>query len=142
MFDKKYEERLISWAKFRDDLEESEDPFRAVQEYYNRAPLVSIYTDPWDETVWPDPWQMIEENKYCDFGIVLGMCYSLQLTERFNQSLFEIHIYVDQEKSDMLYLLIVDDKHVLGYDRGAVVLKESLPDHLKPQQTYRMPPIQ
>ena len=142
MFDKRYEDRLITWANFRNELEEIEDPLRAVQEFYNKAPLVSIYTDPWEPSTWPDPWEMIEENKYCDFGIVLGMCYSLQLTERFSQDIFEIHIYVDQEKSDMLYLLIINDEHVLGYDRYAVVTKDSLPDTLKPQQAYRVPPVQ
>ena len=142
MFDKKYEERLITWANFRNELEEAEDPFRAVQELYNRAPLVSIYTDPWDPSVWPDPWELLQENQYCEFCIVLGMCYSLQLTERFSSDIFEIHIYVDQEKSDMLYLLIINDEHVLGYDRYAVVSKDSLPNSLKPQQTYRLPPVQ
>ena len=142
MFEKNYEDRFLIWAKFREELDEAEDPFRLVQEFYNKAPLSSMYTDPWDNSTWPDPWQLVEENKYCEFGIVLGMCYSLQLTERFNHSTFEIHIYVDQEKSDMQYLLIVDNTYVLGYDRGAVLHKDSLPEHLKPQQTYAMPPIQ
>lgn len=142
MFDKKYEERLVTWAKFRDELEDSDDPFRRVQELYNSCPLVSIYTDPWDQSTWPDPWQLLDENQYCEFCIVLAQCYSLQLTERFSSSKFEIHIYVDQDKSDMQYLLIIDDEHVLGYDRYKVVSKKSLPETLQPQMSYLMQPIQ
>lgn len=142
MFDKKYEERLISWATFRDSLEESEDPLRQCLELYNTAPLVSMYTDPWDTSTWPDPWQLLDENQYCEFNIVLGMCYSLQLTKRFSVVDFEIHICIDEVKSDMHYLLIIDNKYVLGYDRGAVMTTDLLPKTLKPQQTYRMQPLQ
>jgi len=142
MFDKKYEDRLVFWANFRQELEEAEDPFRLVRELYNKSPLVSIYTDPWTPSMWPDPWELIEENKYCDFCIVLGMCYSLQLTERFKHSKFEIHICIDRANSDLLYLLIIDDEHVLGYDRYETVTKDQLPETLEPQQTYAIPPIQ
>ena len=141
MFDKNFEDRLITWAKFREELETHPEPFQAVIDYYNRAPISSIYNDPWDNSTWPDPWQMIEENRYCEFGIVLGMCYSLQLTERFINSTFEIHIYTDIEKSGLDYVLIVDNTHVLGYDRYKVVQKSDLPDTLQPQQTYLMPNI-
>jgi len=142
MFDKNFEDRLVTWAAFRQELESHPEPFQAVIDYYNKAPLVSIYTDPWDKTTWPDPWQLVEENKYCEFGIVLGMCYSLQLTERFKESIFEIHIFVDREKSSLEYLLFIDDNYVLGYDRYNVVLKGDLPDTLQPQEKYTMPEIQ
>jgi hypothetical protein len=142
MFEKKYEDRLVIWSKFRETLEESEEPFRLCRELYNKAPLVSIYTDPWDITTWPDPWQLLDENRYCEFNIVLGMCYSLQLTERFSKADFEIHICIDEVHSDMQYLLIIDNNYVLGYDRGAVMTLDSLPKTLKPQQTYRMQPLQ
>lgn len=142
MFDKKYEERLIFWAKFRDEIEVSDQPYKLVQDLYNSCPISSLYTDPWDNTVWPDPWQLLEENRYCEFCIVLAQCYSLQLTERFSTSKLEIHIYVDQDKSDMRYLLIIDDKDVLGYDRYEVVSKDSLPKTLQPQMSYLMPTLQ
>lgn len=139
MFDKKYEDRLVFWANFRQELEEAEDPFRLVRELYNKSPLVSIYTDPWTPSMWPDPWELIEENKYCDFCIVLGMCYSLQLTERFKDSDFEIHIFVDDNKG-YVYMLSVDDLF-LGYNHDACK-REDLPNNLKPHQTYPMPALQ
>mgnify|MGYP003624221880 FL=1 len=142
MFNKRYEERLITWAGFRDSLEDAEEPFRQVQELYNTCPLVSMYTDPYDISTWPDPWQLVEENQYCEFRIVLAQCYSLQLTERFTDAKFEIHIYVDQDKSDMKYLLIINDEHVLGYDRYEVVSKSSLPETLQPQMSHLMHTIQ
>lgn len=140
MFEKQYEKRLESWAQFRTDLEESEDPLREVIRFYKQAPYVSIHTDPWSREMWPGPWELLYENQYDDFCRVLGMCYSLQLTERFKYSSFEIHICT-LNSLGYLYLLLVDD-FVLGFDDKKPILKGQLPDDIQPQQTYKMPKLQ
>ena len=140
MFEKKYEDRLVIWSKFRETLEESEDPFRLCRELYNKAPLVSIYTDPWDITTWPDPWQLLDENRYCEFNIVLGMCYSLQLTERFSREKFEIHIGIDNKRSKHYYLLVVGDR-VLGFTHSTHEHVDKVLKDLEPQEIHRMPPL-
>ena len=137
MFNVSYEERLQLWSDFRESLESSDDPFRDVIEFYNNTPVVSIHTDPWTRDSWPDPWQLILENQYCQFCIVLGQCYSLQLTERFSGSDFEIHIAIDRKKSDTYYMLYVDDK-VLGYVADDYVLQTELPDSIEIQKSYSM----
>jgi len=50
MFDKKYEERLAAWVDFRNQLETSDTPFEDIFNFYNRAPLVKIQVDPYDQT--------------------------------------------------------------------------------------------
>jgi len=139
MFEKPFEKRLSAWAEFRQELEESEEPFRRVVEFYNRAPYVSIHTDPWAPKCWPDPWELIYENQYDDFCRVLGMCYSLQLTERFKARRFEIHINRDNELG-YTYLLYIDD-FVVGYD-DEILHRTSIPASFKPQHVYPMPPLQ
>lgn len=140
MFDKKYEDRLAVWHEFRDSLETVEDPLQAVIDFYSKAPTVSINTDPWDNTTWLDPWELIYENQYCGFCTVLGQCYSLQLTERFTGVDFEIHIAIDTEKSKSYYLLHVGDK-VLGY-RNNYVSVDDIPQSVVSQKVYRMPKLQ
>ena len=134
MFSKTYDERLQCWSDFRNSLEESDDPFRQVIEFYKQAPSVSIHTDPFNEEAWPDPWQLLFENQYCDFTRVLGYGYSLQLTERFKGSSFEIHICTDNVLGYM-YLLFVDD-FVLGYDDNKAVSKNELPNDLRSQHVF------
>ena len=68
------------------------------------------------------------------------MCFSLQLTERFKGSDFEIHICTNNEKSETLYLLFVDDICV-NY-KGRVVPRKDLPDALFSQTQYTMPELQ
>ena len=101
MNDLNYEQRLSEWSTFRDSLEASEDPLQDVINYYNKIPTVSIQTDPYTPSTWPSPWELINENMYCDFCRVLGMCYSLQLTDRFKGTKFEIHIGINKTKREV-----------------------------------------
>jgi hypothetical protein len=139
MFDKPFEQRMSVWREFRQTLETSSDPFGDVVKFYSRAPLVSIHTDPWDQSRWPDPWQLLYENQYCDFCTVLGWAFSLQLTERFKTASFEIHIITDKSMG-YRYLLSVDDV-VIGYsDRP--IHKQDLPEKLQSHQVHKLPPQQ
>jgi len=140
MFEKQYEVRLQNWSDFRAALETSEDPIQQAIEKYREAPIVSIQTDPWDQDTWPTPWELILENQYCDFCKKLGICHSLQLTNRFSTSNFEIHIAVDREKGQDYYLLFVDE-YVVGYDEFSYVDRAKLPSTLESQQVYCMKPL-
>jgi len=115
MFNLPYEDRLSAWHNFRAKLETSDTPIEDAIEFYSRAPTVSIHTDPYDKSVWPSPWELILENQYDDFCIVLGMCYSLQLTDRFKGSSVEIHIGIDNKKSLTYYLLKIGNYVVDRY---------------------------
>jgi len=135
MFIKKYEERLRIWSSFRDELEEVEDPFRFLLDFYKQAPRVSIATDPYNRESWPDPWQLLEENQYCDFTRVLAYCYSLQLTERFKDSKIEIHIITTGLET---YYLLQVDNWIFGYEEDRAIDKSELPPDFHPQVVYDM----
>ena len=138
MFDKKYEERLTIWRKFRDGLEFSEDPIQDTIDFYKQAPMCSIATDPYNPNNWPDPWELLEENNYCPFVKILAICYTLQLTDVLSQASYEIHITQDKDRSTSHYLFFVDD-NVIGYDRGSIIKKENLPDNLIVESVYSLP---
>lgn len=141
MFDKKYEDRLRAWVDLRSRLETSHTPLQDAIDFYNRAPLVTISVDPYDEESWLDPWTLIYENTYCEFACLLGIAYSLQLTTRFSQCQFEIHICTNKEMSEVKYLLYVDND-VIGYLRDRAVDAESIPENLKIEKKYCLPPLQ
>jgi hypothetical protein len=141
MFDKKYEQRLSCWSNFREKLESSDTPIQDTLEFYNKAPTVSIHTDPWDNQTWPTPWELVKENQYCDFCRVLGLCYSLQLTERFSRSKFEIHIVIDNKNSATHYLLYLDDL-VVNHANGEQFHANKLPTFYETKKIYSMDALQ
>lgn len=141
MFNKKYEERLRSWVEFRKTLETSNDPIQDCIEFYSNAPLVSIQVDPWDASSWLNPWELLQENRYCDFSRILGICYTLQLTDSFLGTRFVIHICTNTADSEVKYLLLIDNK-VVGYDPERWVYKTDLPESLRVEIAYEMPSLQ
>ena len=140
MFNKKYEERLRSWREFRLSLDKSDDAISETIRMYNDAPMVSIQVDPWDPTSWLGPWELLYENKYCEFSKILGICYTLQLTDSFLDAVFKIHICTNAQGSEVKYLLYVDSK-VIGYNNNIIDVSD-LPKSLHTETVYDMPKLQ
>jgi hypothetical protein len=61
-----------------------------------------------------------------DLALVLGMLYTIKLTQRFSHTVCEIHMSMSPEKNSTHYLLLVDNLYVLNLDHGAVVEKQKL----------------
>lgn len=141
MFDKRFEERLVLWREFRDSLEASSDPIQDTIDFYNKAPLNRLAADPFTPSTWPDPWELLEENNYCEFVKILAICYTLQLTDCLSQSSYVIHTAYDREKSYTYYILYVDD-FAIGYIGDTYVLKDEIPVSVQSQFEYNMPPQQ
>ena len=137
MFVEDYSLRLQAWHDFRSNLESHADPFQHVIDMYQSVPQVSIHTDAWDQKTWPQPWELISENQYCAFCTVLGMCYSLQLTDRFKEASAEIHICIDRENNELYYLLIIEDR-IIGYEPDTHIAKSDLPENIISQRVYHM----
>ncbi len=140
MFNLNYEGRLSKWREFRETLEDSPNPIGDVVQYYRLAPTVSIHTDPYNQKSWPGPWELLHENQYCSFCKILGMCYTLQLTESFKDKTFEIIIGRDIENNTRLYLLSIN-KQIIGLDDNYLQVNE-LPESVIIERNYSMPELQ
>ncbi len=140
MFSNNYEQRLSAWRSFRETLEHAEDPLQSVIDFFRPVPLVKYQCDPYDRNTWPSPWELIQENIYCTFVKILAICYTLQLTDKFLASTFEIHIRYSPAESKIYYLLHVDDR-VIGYLEDTHVHTSELPNGLVSQQKFSMPPL-
>jgi hypothetical protein len=140
MFNNTYEDRLLLWRQFRNDLEKSSDPIQSAIDFYNQAPKEKLGVDPWDQSTWPSPWELLQENYYCDFTRVLGICYSLQLCDCFTDSNFEIIIITDSKRG-YLYALQLDN-YIIGWKEDTYVDINKLPKNLLPHDVYPMPKLQ
>lgn len=135
-----FEERLLNWREFRQSLETSVDPLNDLIQYYNQIPVASTYTDPYNPNIWLNPWELIYQNVYCDYCVILGMCYTLQLTDRFIDTEIEIHITIDYANNEQYYLLKVGDR-ALGYDKNTHVDWNEVSKKVISQRIYSMPPL-
>jgi hypothetical protein len=129
--------RLKAWAEFRNYLETASDPHEAVAQLYSQTPRVKVYSDPYDQTTWPSPWELIEENEYCPINQLLGVAYSLGLTERFKDWQPKITIELDKKDKCVYYLLYHDDK-VYGFEDDRWIPAKNLPKSLTTKKIYTL----
>lgn len=131
--------RLETWKLLRRHLETSNTPFEDVVNFFNQFPKVKIYTDPYDQSTWPSPWELIEENQYCAFNLILAVAYTIQLSDRFKSLQPQITISIDSVNKTMYYLLFLDDK-VYGFNDEWLDVNK-LPKSLKNIKIYHLAPL-
>lgn len=137
IFFEHFEARVDKWARFRKGLENHSNPFQAVIDFWNKAPISSRTCDPFDQSTWLGPWELIEDNNYCEFSKILAIYYTLVLTDRFKNKYFEIQVVNDKEAHELRYILLIDDI-VIGYFYNRTVLQDELPLDLIIQAAYPM----
>lgn len=136
-FFESFKDRLASWVAFRQELEKHPTPVEKVIQFWNKAPISSRTCDPFDQSTWLDPWNLIEDNHYCEFSKILAIYYTLSLTDRFKNSYFEIQIINDKEAHELRYILLFDDL-VIGYFYNRAILQDDLPLDITIQASYPM----
>lgn len=133
-----FEERLISWANFRNCLETAQEPLSLLCHRYNELNRYSCIYNPWNQAEWPDPWELISNNRYCCFTIVLGMCYTLSYTNRFRTCDMKILITKDNQDKTTKYLAQIAP-NIIGYneDLSSIHIKQ-MPSSAVIQKTFTL----
>lgn len=124
-------ERLRLWYDFRQRLSKNTLEFavQEVQHFWSYAPFVKYYltTDNYED--WPNPWELLYENIYCDLAKALGIVYTLYLSE--HKPDLEIRVYHDLSTKEYYNLVFVDKgKYVLNYHHDEVVNKKYITNDL------------
>jgi hypothetical protein len=84
MWPEDYAGRLRSWMDLRErvrclDLVEC---LKEINHWWFAAPWCN-YSLHWDDVdSWPDPWQLLEDHRYCAIARGLGMLYTITMLER------------------------------------------------------------
>lgn len=134
MFQRPAEDRLRSWREFRNSIESLplESALDQTAEFWSRAPFVPYYLNNEDPSIWPDPWELINENTYCDIAKCLGIVYTISLTAHRNNSEIEIRQYEDP-KNRFVYNLawINQGKYILNMIDGEVLNIEQFDKKLR-----------
>jgi len=126
VFDLYGNHRLIKWKQIRNEIETVHDPLTVVAELWARAPLVNPFIDPSNVNSWPDPWHLILDDRYDDLAVVIGMLYTIKLTQRFIDSYCEIHMSVGDKKSEPEFFLVVNNSMALNVEPRKAVSVDQL----------------
>ena len=129
--------RLESWNLLRDQC--TNLPVTAALEDINawwfRAPWTA-YHQHWDDSeAWPDPWQLLSDNIYCELARGLGILYTITLLDRAD--LAPVELVLTAESGNLV--LAAPEKYILNWASDTIVNTNLDTQKLK---QYTAPPIQ
>jgi hypothetical protein len=139
MFKLKTTERLSRWKSFRQELStlSIEEALVQVQNFWQSCPFIPFYLQPETTNDWPDPWQLIEENCYCDLAKCLGIVYTLHLSSHGNNLDPEIRIYHDRTNHHTYHIAyLCGGKYVINLVEAEIVNNTHIDQRLKLKYCY------
>lgn len=139
MWKLKSNERLIRWRDFRRSLGQLslEDALQATWDLWSTVPFAPYYLDPDSPEKWPNPWDLITENYYCDLAKALGIVYTIFFSANGKNLDVEIRIYHDPETGYMYNLAVFEQgKYVINFAGEDIVNIQSVDDKLKLKYVY------
>jgi hypothetical protein len=132
-------ERLARWRDFRKSLDDLSlpDAAQATAEFWQSCPFNPYYLDPADPESWPNAWDLITENYYCDLAKALGIVYTLHFSKHDANLNPEIHIYNDPETGYVYNLsVLAGGKYVINFLDNKIVNIESIKKKLELKRCY------
>ena len=114
VFQLNYETRLQAWYDLRQSLKGADVQTRCVEvdKWWQSAPLVSHYLHPHEVSVWPGPWDLLNDNEYCYFARGLGMVYTLLL---LGITCVDFCVATDDNSEEVVIVLVDNAKYVMNY---------------------------
>lgn len=84
MWPSNFSNRLSAWSQLRQNAQDldKDQCLQAVNQWWFKAPWTTYYLHWDDRDYWPDPWQLLQDNIYCDLARGLGILYTLTLLDR------------------------------------------------------------
>ena len=119
-----YQERLADWVKLRQaaSLLEQSEQLKMINDWWFKAPIVNHLIN-WESTQdWPTPWELLNNNGYCELARALGIVYTIMLIENVNY----INLKIIQTKEDNL-VLVDDGKYILNWAPREMLNTHSTP---------------
>lgn len=120
VFQLNYEARLKSWYDLRKSLEDSDikKSCLAIDNWWQKAPLVNHYLHPNDIDNWPGPWDLLVENNYCQLSRGLGMVYTLQLVGIKD---IDFCLAIDDNSEECALVMVDRAIYVMNYYPNTVI---------------------
>jgi hypothetical protein len=128
--------RLESWNQLRDRTQNLsiESALLDINAWWFRAPWRPYYLHWDDQNTWPDPWQLLSDDIYCEVARGLGILYTIKLMER--SDLAPVDLVLTQEGTNLV--LVAKEKYILNWEPDSVV---NTIQEVKIKRQYQQHPI-
>jgi hypothetical protein len=128
--------RLESWHQLRDQTRNLsiESALLDINTWWFRSPWRPYYLHWDDQHTWPDPWQLLSDDVYCEVARGLGILYTIKLLER--SDLAPVDLVLTEEGTNLV--LVAKEKYILNWEPDSVV---NTIQEVKIKRQYQQHPI-
>jgi hypothetical protein len=111
--------RLDRWNQLRNQVQDlpAESALTEINQWWFRAPWVPYHLHWDDQETWPDPWQLLSDNMYCDLARGLGILYTITMLDRADMT--PASLVLTQEGHNLV--LLPNEKYILNWEPDTVV---------------------
>jgi hypothetical protein len=111
--------RLESWNQLRDRCQTLplETSLESINSWWFGVPWRPYYLHWDDQSNWPDPWQLLSDNHYCDLARALGILYTITLLDRAD--LGDATLVLTDQGDNLV--LVAKSKYILNWDKDTIV---------------------
>ncbi len=119
MWHKTFSSRLASWNLLRNHCQSltTESALLQINAWWFRAPWRPYYLHWDDQESWPDPWQLLSDDIYCEVARGLGILYTITLLERSDMS--DAELVLTQSGHNLVR--VGNSKYILNWEPDSVV---------------------
>lgn len=114
-----FEARLSSWHRLRKQVADQpvESTLETINSWWFRTPWTAYHLHWDDRDTWPDPWQLLSDNVYCEVARGLGILYTITCLNRSDMDSAKLVL----TKDDRNLVLLDKSKYILNWDRTVVL---------------------
>jgi hypothetical protein len=140
MWPKTFQLRLDAWANLRQQIQTqpAETALAQINAWWFQSTWRSYHLHWDDQQDWPDPWELLSDNIYCDIARGLGILYTISLLN--HADLTDAELVLTNEGHNLV--LVCQRKYILNWDNDTIVntnhkleIKRCLTQH-QVQQKY------
>jgi hypothetical protein len=89
----------------------------AINAWWFSSPWTGYHLHWDDQQDWPDPWQLLDDNMFCEVARGLGILYTITLLERADVDSAELVL----TKTGHNLVLVDKSKYILNWDKSSIV---------------------
>lgn len=118
MWHQTFAQRLNSWHQLRQQAitADAESALKTINAWWFQCPWRAYHLHWHDREDWPDPWQLLSDNIYCDLARALGILYTITLLDHP-----DLQDAVLTEASGYNLVLVAKEKYILNWDADTIV---------------------
>jgi len=114
-----FDKRLTAWYDLRQSVMTLpvESALETVNAWWFRCPWQPYYLHWDDQSAWPDPWQLLSDNIYCEVARGLGILYTISLLDRADLTGARLVL----TRSGHNLVLVDKTKYIMNWEADTIV---------------------